>query len=88
MALTDRSSPPSATELEVHRLAPALGAEVRGLRLADAGPAEIDTINALLLEHMVLFFPEQHLTLDEHVAFGAQLGPLEGHPNLLNPFTE
>ena len=33
-------------------------------------------------QHMVLFFPEQHLTADEHVAFGRLFGELESHPNL------
>lgn len=31
---------------------------------------------------MVLFFPEQHLSPDEHIAFGRLFGPLEAHPNL------
>lgn len=88
MALTDRDPATTETDLHVKRLSPALGAEIRGLRLADAGPQEVETINSLLLEHMVLFFPEQHLSLDEHIAFGARFGPLEGHPNLLNPYTE
>ena len=31
--------------------------------------------------------PDQHLTVDEHVAFGKHFGQLEGHPNLDNPFS-
>jgi taurine dioxygenase len=74
--------------LEVKLLAPALGAEVRGLDLAAATAADAAKIKALLLEHMVLFFPGQTLTVAEHVAFGRHFGPLEAHPNLKNPFTE
>ena len=33
---------------------------------------------------MVLFFPGQRITQDEHVEFGAKFGELEGHPNLKN----
>ena len=66
----------------VRRLSAALGAEVRGLTLADAGPDDIAGIRQLLEEHMVLFFPEQNLAPADHVAFGRNFGQLEGHPNL------
>jgi taurine dioxygenase len=69
-------------ELAVTRLSGSLGAEVRGIRLTAAGPAEAEMIRSLLLEHLVLFFPEQHLTPDEHIAFGRLFGKLEAHPNL------
>ncbi len=75
-------------KLEAVRLAAALGAEVRGISLGTAAAADVDEIKSLLTEHLVLFFPEQHLTIDEHVAFGRNFGRLEGHPNLRNPFTE
>ena len=68
--------------LEVIRLAGSLGAEVRGLSLAEAGAEEAEQIQALLTEHLVLFFPGQHLTPDEHIAFGRLFGELEAHPNL------
>jgi len=68
----------------VTRLAGALGAEVRGLNLASVSSAELDQISQLLNTHMVLFFPEQFLSVEEHVNFGAHFGPLEGHPNLNN----
>jgi taurine dioxygenase len=35
-----------------------------------------------LTEHLVLFFPDQHLTPDAHIAFGRLFGELESHPNL------
>jgi taurine dioxygenase len=74
--------------LEVVRLSGSLGAEIRGISLGEAGPDEAEEIGSLLMEHLVLFFPEQHLTVDEHVAFGRHFGPLEGHPNLSNPFSD
>lgn len=73
---------------QVERLAGALGAEVRGVRLAELGDAQFAALRELLLEHLVLFFPDQHLTIDEHVALGRRFGPLEAHPNLKNPFTQ
>jgi len=68
--------------LEVTRLSGSLGAEIRGIRLAEAGPPDAEQIESLLAEHLVLFFPDQHLTPDEHVAFGRLFGKLEAHPNL------
>ena len=79
---------PGTAALDVLRLTAALGAEVRGLALAEPTPDVIATVNALLLEHKVLFFPGQHLTIDQHVALGHRFGELESHPNLKNPFTE
>lgn len=73
---------------QVERLAGALGARVLGPKLADLTESEFAGIRALLLEHLVLFFPDQHLEVDDHVAFGRRFGPLEAHPNLKNPFTE
>jgi len=67
---------------EVRRLSGSLGAEVRGISLEAAGPAEADALRALLTEHLVLFFPEQRLTPDQHIAFGRLFGELESHPNL------
>lgn len=78
------SEPDLGTRVDVRRLAAALGAEVRGLPLAGATRAEVEAISALLLRHKVLFFPDQHLTVDQHVALAEQFGPLEAHPHLRN----
>lgn len=71
-----------ATTLDVKRLSGSLGAEIRGIDVAKAGPADADAILKLIAEHLVLFFPDQHPTPDEHIAFGRLFGKLEGHPNL------
>lgn len=78
----------SRDDWRVNALAPALGAEIRGIDLTATSAADIADIRALLLEHLVIFFPDQHISVEQHVEFGRQLGPLEGHPNLQNPFTE
>ncbi len=67
---------------ELKKLGGSLGAEIRGLRLCDVSDAELAHIKELLLEYMVLFFPDQTPTPDEHVRFGGRFGPLEGHPHL------
>jgi taurine dioxygenase len=68
--------------LNVAPLSGSLGAEVRGISLASATEADAEAIQSLLMEHLVLFFPEQHLSPDEHIAFGRHFGELEAHPNL------
>lgn len=57
------------------------GAEVHGVNLA--GPldeATIDWISAALVEHKVLFFRDQDLDREAHIAFGRRFGELEVHP--------
>jgi len=71
-----------AKDLTVTRLSGSLGAEIRGIALPQAGPADAEAIRSLLWEHLVLFFPDQHLTPDQHIAFGRLFGQLEAHPNL------
>lgn len=77
-----------ANELSITRLAGSLGAEIRGVTLGQPEPELLEQVSAALLEHLVLFFPEQHLTPEQHIAFGRQFGTLEAHPNLNNPFTK
>lgn len=78
----------STTQCQVIRLAGALGAEVRGIDLGNPTLPDIDGVKALLVEHHVLFFPDQRLDVDQHVALGRHFGELEGHPHLKNPITE
>jgi taurine dioxygenase len=68
--------------IEVSRFAPALGAEVRGIALADGLDAEsYAEIRRALLEHQVLFFKEQReIPPDVHVGIGKLFGELHYHP--------
>ena len=84
--MTDAARIPGDWRIE--RLAGALGAEVRGPDLAGLDDDGFAAVQRLLLDHLVLFFPDQHLSVDDHVAFGRRFGPLEAHPNLKNPFTQ
>lgn len=78
-------TPEAALGADVTPVAAALGAEVTGVSLADADADMARAVEALLLEHKVLFFPGQHLTVDQHVQFARHFGELEAHPNLTNP---
>lgn len=68
------------TTLVIDPIAGALGAEVRGIDLGTLTDTEFEAVQAALLEHLVLFFPDQHLTADEHRSFAIRFGEPEVHP--------
>ncbi len=66
------------SRIEVRPIAPALGAEVRGIDLA--GPLDEATLAALrqaLLDRLVIFFHDQELTPERHKTFAARFGVLQ-----------
>jgi len=75
-------APCDGSPFEVHRLTAFIGAEVRGVSLADvaASDALFGELKALLLQHKVLFFRDQDITRADHVALAERFGPLEDHP--------
>lgn len=68
------------TTMEVVPLTATLGAEVRGVDLADLDESTFADLRKVFLDHKVLFFRDQDLTLDAHIAFGRRWGDLELHP--------
>jgi alpha-ketoglutarate-dependent taurine dioxygenase len=69
-------------QLDITRLTPTIGAEVRGLDCSEPFDARtLAAVREAWLEHLVLFFPDQHLTPDQQTAFARQFGPITtGHP--------
>jgi alpha-ketoglutarate-dependent taurine dioxygenase len=69
-------------ELDVTPLSGTIGAEIRGVDLRrDLGDRTVAEIRQIWLDHKVVFFPGQHLTPEEHLAFAGRFGePTEGHP--------
>lgn len=68
-------------EFQLNHLTPCIGTEVLGIDLAaEHDQATIDWLSALLVERKVLFFREQRISVDEHVAFARRFGELEVHP--------
>ena len=67
--------------LKIRRVAGALGAEISGVDLAqELSEVTIAAIRQALLDHQVIFFRDQALTPERHVAFGRRFGPLNIHP--------
>jgi taurine dioxygenase len=63
--------------IAVRPVSTAVGAEILGLDLADTLPdATIDTIRHALFQHGVVFFRDQKLTPEQHVAFAQRFGAI------------
>jgi taurine dioxygenase len=80
--------------IDVKPLSPVIGAEISGVDLSQPlGNQTFQEIHDALMEHLVVFFRDQELTLDQHKAFGRHFGELhvhpaapgpEGHPEVIN----
>jgi len=68
-------------DLNILPLTPTIGAEVEGIDLSR--PLDARTVSALrraLLDWKVLFFRDQDITTEQHLAFARNFGDLEVHP--------
>jgi len=69
------------TSIQVEKLTPHAGAEVRGVDLAKPIDEQLfKEIHAALVDNGVIFFRDQHLTPDQQKAFGLLFGELHIHP--------
>ena len=66
--------------VQVSPVTPLIGAEVSGVDLANLSNSDVETIHQAFLDHLVLFFRDQDLSIDEHIEFGRRFGPLHVHP--------
>ena len=66
--------------ISVQPIAGALGAEIGGVDLSGPLPDRvIGEIRAALLDHLVIFFHDQHLTPEQQLDFGRRFGALQIH---------
>jgi len=84
--------------IEVTAVSGALGAEIDGVDLSR--PLDDDVfaeVHQAFLDHLVIFFRDQHVTPEQHKAFGRRFGelnvhphyvPLAGHPEILEVLKE
>lgn len=69
------------SNLTFTRLGPLLGAEVHGVDLRKpVSPETFKALRSALTQHKVLVLRDQDITHEQHKAFGALFGELEGHP--------
>jgi taurine dioxygenase len=71
-----------AGSVSVHPLTPAIGAEIGGVDLRQPlDPERVNAVRDALTTHQVIFFRDQDLSVEQHVAFGRLFGELVVHPN-------
>jgi len=69
--------------LQIRKIAGALGAEIHGVDLRGPLSAElVAEIRRALLEHLVIFFRDQHLTVGQFLAFAQTFGTPIDYPLL------
>lgn len=67
----------------VRPLNPVIGAELLGIDLREAlSDDEVGAIRDSLVRHQVVFFRDQDLTPEQHLAFGRRFGELHVHPSV------
>jgi taurine dioxygenase len=72
--------------IAVEKLTPIIGAEISGVDIGklvsdDArSNRQMDEIHRALAENLVIFFRDQHISPDQHLAFGRKFGDLHVHP--------
>ena len=68
------------TALDIRPIAGALGAEIHGVDLSqDLDDATFDAVQMALHDHLVIFFRDQTITPDQHLAFARRFGEIETH---------
>lgn len=82
----------SYSTIDVQPLSQAIGAEIHGVDLANGAPAEqFSEIRRVFSDFSVIFFRDQELTPEQHIAFANQWGtinvnrffkPTDTHPNI------
>ena len=67
--------------IEVTPLSPVIGAEISGVDISKPlGNQTFQEVHDALMAHQVIFFRDQEMSLDEHMAFGKLFGELHIHP--------
>jgi len=67
--------------ITVDKLTPIIGAEIGGIDLSQPlGNHAIDELHRALAENLVIFFRDQHISPEQHLAFGRLFGDLHIHP--------
>ena len=67
--------------MEIKPIAGAIGAEIHGVDLSKTlSNSEFDAVHRAFLDHQVIFFRDQKISPEQHIAFGRRFGELDVHP--------
>ena len=85
------------SSLEIVPTSTAVGAEIRGVDLCKLSDSEFERIDQAFGEHGVLFFRDQQLAPEDHIAFASRFGSInvnrffravDGHPQIAEVLKE
>ncbi len=83
------TSTESEIDLDVRPLSGSIGAEIRGLDVRHVDDDTVAAVRRVWLDRKVVFFPSQHLSPDEHLAFARRFRRTNrrspGHPRTQGP---
>ena len=65
--------------MEVTRLSDALGAKISGVDLSNVDAGTAEEIRESFHKHQVLLFRNQDISMEQHISFSKNFGPLEVH---------
>jgi len=69
------------SSIGIHPVTGTLGAEISGVDLSQSlDDATVAVINQALLDNLVIFFRDQHITPEQQIAFARRFGELHIHP--------
>ncbi len=68
--------------ISLRRLSPTIGAEIEGVDLGSVDDETFAEIERAHLDYKVVFFRNQDITTEQHLAFARRFGELEEHPFL------
>lgn len=72
--------------IEARKVTPVIGAEIAGVDLSrPLSDRQAKEIRAAWMENLVIFFRDQTLTVEQHLAFGRSFGKLHLHPAAHKP---
>ena len=63
-----------ATDIEIVPLTRHIGAEIRGVDVRDLDDEGFARVHEALMDHLVIFFRDQDISDDEHIAFASRFG--------------
>ena len=66
--------------ITVDKLTPVIGAEIGKVDIGNPTNQQMEEIHRALAENLVIFFRDQQLTQEQHLAFGRRFGELHIHP--------
>jgi len=70
---------------KINHLSPSIGSVIEDVDINNVDKKYIPELLKILSDRKVIFFTNQEISIDDHVAFGEKFGELQGHPHINNP---